>query len=76
MAFYTDQKRSASLIADADTSIAVISGTYLLRLGQEQPAIAAEFHLMAARLMAHRITSMNALLRILHTSQTRLLDVS
>ena len=65
MAFYTDRKRSASLIADTEATIGVISGASLLRLNRDQPAVAAEFHLMAARLMAHRIISMNAMLRIL-----------
>jgi len=72
MAFYTDRKRSASLMADTDATIGVISGASLLHLNQDQPAIAAEFHQMAARLMAHRIISMNAMLRILlpRTSRT------
>jgi sulfate permease, SulP family len=65
MAFYTDRKRSASLMADTDATIGVISGASLICLKQDQPAIAAEFHLMAARLMAHRIISMNAMLRVL-----------
>jgi hypothetical protein len=65
MAFYTDRKRSASLMADTDATIGVISGAALLRLHRDQPAVAAEFHLMAARLMAQRIISMNAMLRIL-----------
>jgi sulfate permease, SulP family len=65
MAFYTDRKRSASLMADTDATIGVISGAALLRLNQDQPAIAAEFHQMAARLMANRIISMNTMLRIL-----------
>jgi SulP family sulfate permease len=70
MAFYTDRKRSASLIADTDATIGVISGASLLRLKREHPAVAAEFHLMAARLMAHRIISMNAMLRILLANRT------
>jgi sulfate permease, SulP family len=65
MAFYTDRKRSASLQADTDATIGVISGPSLLRLNRDQPAVAAEFHLMAARLMAHRIVSVNAMLRTL-----------
>jgi SulP family sulfate permease len=65
MAFYTDRKRSASLMADTDATIGVISGASLLRLNQDQPAVAAEFHQMAARLMAQRIISMNSMLRIL-----------
>jgi len=73
MAFYTDRKRSASLMADTDATIGVISGASLLRLNRDQPAVAAEFHLMAARLMAERIRSMNAMLRILlpsHANRT------
>lgn len=70
MAFYTDRKRSASLMADTDATIGVISGISLLRLNREQPAVAAEFHLMAARLMAQRIISMNAMLRILLANRT------
>jgi len=70
MAFYTDRKRSASLIADTDATIGVISGASLVRLNLDQPAVAAEFHLMAARLMAHRIISMNAMLRILLANRT------
>ena len=70
MAFYTDGKRSASLIADTDATIGVISGASLLRLHQEQPAVAAEFHIMAARLMAQRIISMNAMLRVLLPDRT------
>ena len=65
MAFYTDRKRSASLMADTDATIGVISGASLVRMNQDQPAVAAEFHQMAARLMAQRIISMNAMLRIL-----------
>jgi hypothetical protein len=45
----------------------VISGASLLRLSRDQPAVAAEFHQMAARPMAHRIISMNAMLRTLLT---------
>jgi SulP family sulfate permease len=73
MAFYTDRKRSASLMADTDATIGVISGASLVRLNRDQPAVAAEFHQMAARLMAHRIISMNAMLRILlpgHANRT------
>jgi SulP family sulfate permease len=70
MAFYTDRKRSASLMADTDATIGVISGESLLRLHREHPAVAAEFYLMAARLMAHRIISMNAMLRILLANRT------
>jgi len=70
MAFYTDRKRSASLMADTDATIGVISGESLLRLNREQPAVAAEFHLMTARLMAQRIISMNAMLRILLANRT------
>jgi sulfate permease, SulP family len=65
MAFYTDRKRSAALKADTDATIGVIRGEELLRLNLEQPAVAAEFHQMAARLMANRIISMNAMLRVL-----------
>jgi SulP family sulfate permease len=70
MAFYTDRKRSASLMADAGAIIGVISGESLVRLNREQPAVAAEFHQMAARLMAQRIISMNAMLRILLAHRT------
>jgi SulP family sulfate permease len=73
MAFYTDRKRSASLMADTDATIGVISGASLLRLSRDQPAVAAEFHQMAARLMAQRILSMNAMLRVLlpgHANRT------
>ncbi|MGD1212967.1 MAG: cyclic nucleotide-binding protein, partial [Candidatus Acidiferrales bacterium] len=61
MAFYTDRKRSASLIADTDATIGVISGASLVRLNLDQPAVAAEFH---------RIISMNAMLRILLANRT------
>ena len=71
MAFYTDRKRSASLVADTDAIIGVISGTSLLHLNQDQPAVAAEFHQMTARLMAHRIISMNAMLRVLLLGTSR-----
>jgi SulP family sulfate permease len=67
MAFYTGRKRSASLVADTDATIGVISAKSILRLNQDQPAVAVEFHKMTARLMAHRIRSMNAVLRILLT---------
>jgi SulP family sulfate permease len=70
MAFYTDRKRSASLMADTDATIGVINGASLLRLNRDQAAIAAEFHQMAARLMAQRIISMNAMLRILLANRT------
>ena len=65
MAFYTGRKRSASVVADTDATIAVISAESILRLNQDQPAAAAKFHQMAARIMANRIMSMNATLRIL-----------
>ena len=65
MAFYTGGKRSASLIADTDAAIGVMTRASLHRMSRDEPAVAAEFHLMAARLMAHRISSMNAMLRIL-----------
>jgi SulP family sulfate permease len=65
MAFYTGRKRSASLVADTDATIGVISGESILRLNRDQPAVAAELHQMAARLMAYRIISMNAMLRTL-----------
>jgi SulP family sulfate permease len=67
MAFYTGMKRSASLVADTDATVGVISGESLLRLNRDQPAVAAEFHQMAARLMAYRLISMNAMLRTLLT---------
>jgi CRP-like cAMP-binding protein len=63
-------KRSASLVADTDATIGKISGECILRLSRDQPAIAAEFHQMAARLMANRIISMNATLRTLLTGLT------
>jgi sulfate permease, SulP family len=65
MAFYTGRKRSSSLLADTDATIGMISGESILRLNQDQPAVAAEFHQMAARVMANRIMSMNATLRTL-----------
>jgi sulfate permease, SulP family len=65
MAFYTGTKRSAAVVADTDATIGVISAESILRLNQDQPAAAAEFHQMAARVMANRIISMNATLRIL-----------
>jgi SulP family sulfate permease len=71
MAFYTGRKRSASLVADTDATIGVISAESILRLNQDQPAVAVEFHKMTARLMAHRILSMNALLRILLAGSRR-----
>ena len=67
MAFYTGRKRSASVVADTDATIAVISAESILRLNQYQPAAAAKFHQMVARIMATRIMSMNATLRILLT---------
>jgi sulfate permease, SulP family len=70
MAFYTGRKRSASLVADTDATIGVISGESILRLNRDQPAIAAEFHQMTARLMANRIIAMNATLRTLLTGLT------
>jgi SulP family sulfate permease len=69
MAFYTGRKRSASLLADTDATIGVISTESLLRLNRDQPAVAAEFHQMAARLMATRMMSMNATLRTLLAGQ-------
>jgi sulfate permease, SulP family len=69
MAFYTGMKRSASMVADTDATIAVISAESILRLNQDQPAAAAYFHQMAARIMANRIMSMNATLRILLTGR-------
>jgi CRP-like cAMP-binding protein len=65
MAFYTGTKRSAAVVADTDATIGVISAESILRLNQDQPAAAVEFHQMAARVMANRIISMNATLRIL-----------
>ena len=65
MAFYTGRKRSALLVADTDATVGVISGESILRLNRDQPAVAAEFHQTAARLMAYRIISMNAMLRTL-----------
>jgi sulfate permease, SulP family len=70
MAFYTGRKRSASLVADTDATVGVISGESILRLNRDQPAVAAEFHQMAARVMANRIVSMNATLRTLLTGLT------
>jgi sulfate permease, SulP family len=70
MAFYTGRKRSASLVADTDATIGVISGESILRLNRDQPAVAAEFHQMTARLMANRIIAMNATLRTLLTGLT------
>jgi sulfate permease, SulP family len=67
MAFYTGRKRSASLVADTDATIAVISSESILRLNRDQPSVAAEFHQMAARVMANRIISINATLRTLLT---------
>jgi SulP family sulfate permease len=44
MAFYTGRKRSASVLADTDATIAVISAESILRLNRDHPAAAAEFH--------------------------------
>src|SRR5262249_50431519 len=66
-AFYTGRKRSASLEADTDATIAVISSESILRLNRDQPTVAAEFHQMAARVMANRIISINDTLRTLLT---------
>jgi hypothetical protein len=57
-------------VADTDAAIGVISGESILRLNREQPAVAAEFHQMTARLMANRIIAMNAMLRTLLTGLT------
>jgi hypothetical protein len=57
-------------MADTDATIGVISGESLLRLNRDQPAVAAEYHQMAARRMAYRIISMNAMLRTLLTGLT------
>jgi len=65
MAFYTGRKRTASLVADTDATIGMISSDSIVRLNGDQPAIAMEFHQMTARLMANRIMSMNAVLRTL-----------
>jgi len=70
MAFYGGRKRSASLTADTDATIGLISGESILHLNRDQPALAAEFHQMVARLMAYRIISMNAMLRTLLTGLT------
>jgi SulP family sulfate permease len=69
-AFYGGRKRSASLVADTDATIGVISAESILRLNRDQPAVAAEFHQMAARVMANRIMSTNAMLRTLLTGLT------
>jgi sulfate permease, SulP family len=71
MALYTGRKRAASLVADTDATIGVISAESILRLNQDQPAVAVEFHKMTARLMAHRMMSMNAVLRTLLTGSRR-----
>jgi SulP family sulfate permease len=65
LAFYTGRKRSASLVADTDATIGVISTESIRRLNRDQPAVASEFHQMAARLMANRMMSMNETLRSL-----------
>ena len=70
MAFYGGRKRSASLTADTDATIGLMSGESILHLNRDQPALAAEFHQMVARLMAYRIISMNAMLRTLLTGLT------
>jgi SulP family sulfate permease len=70
MALYTGGNRSASLVADTDATIGVISGESILRLNRDQPAVAAEFHQMAARFMANRIVPMNVTLRTLLTGLT------
>ena len=57
------------MVGDTDATIAVISAESILRLNQAQPAAAAYFHQMAARIMANRIMSMNATLRILLTGR-------
>jgi SulP family sulfate permease len=70
MAFYTGRKRSASLVADTDATIGVISRASIIRLNRDQPEVAAEFHQMTARLMANRIIAMNAMLRTLLAGHT------
>ena len=57
-------------MADTDATIGVISAESILHLNRDQPAASAEFHQMAARVMAHRIASMNATLRTLLTGLT------
>lgn len=65
MAFYDKGVRSATLVAEIDSRVGVISGGALARMGETDPKVAALFHIVAGRLMAHRILSMNDAVRAL-----------
>lgn len=69
IAMYTDKKRSASLIADEDTTLYEIDIQTLEKFSKKSPELITEFHACMARILAHRIVAQNSRLKALENTQ-------
>ncbi len=58
MAFYLGRRRTAAVVADEPSSVYSITQDGLRRLEQENPAAAATFHKIIARLLSERVVQL------------------
>lgn len=65
IAFYLDQCRSASVVADTDAVVWRLSRDSLARMKAEAPDIASAFHEHLVRMLAARVTQTTGLIRSL-----------
>lgn len=65
LAFYLDQKRSASVTCDQDSVLWRFGKDDLARLEREAPRLAAQFHQRMATLLSERLSAMNRLVQVL-----------
>ena len=59
MGFYGNEPRSADIVADAPTRVAVIDREHMAELVRTQPAVAARLHQLVAGTLAARLRSAN-----------------
>lgn len=65
VALYLGKERSASVIADRDSDILVLTVPALARMKEDDPELAASFHEFIARLLADRLTDTSRLVTAL-----------
>ncbi|WP_233804747.1 SLC26A/SulP transporter family protein [Paraburkholderia sp. HP33-1] len=63
MAVYTQQQRSADVIAETPTRVRRLSTTALIRLEQQHPAAAQQFHRFLVKIIATRLAVVDEALR-------------
>ena len=62
---YLDQQRLASVVTEEPCTMYRLSGEALIKMEQENPALAAAFHEFMVRVLAERVTQQNRTLRAL-----------